>query len=73
VTLLGDDPPNIPDEDPSVDPEIMAFARQFRECLELSMNALSETYREVIRLRHFEELKHSEIAERLGKAIGYVG
>lgn len=72
-TTFGDDPPEIQDDNPTADPEATAIARQLHECIERAINALSDTYREIIRLRHKEELKHAEIAQRLGKAIGYVG
>ncbi len=38
------------------------------ERLEKALDALSEPYREVILLRHFEELSYREIAERLDKS-----
>lgn len=69
----GDDPPEIQDDDSAVDPEAVSFARQVRECVERAINALSETYQQIIRLRHFEDLSHAEIAARLGKTTGYVG
>jgi RNA polymerase sigma-70 factor (ECF subfamily) len=72
-TLFGDGPTELLDEDPAADPEAMTFAQQIRECLERAMNALSETYRDIVRLRHVEDLKHAEIAERLGRTMGYVG
>jgi RNA polymerase sigma-70 factor, ECF subfamily len=67
------DPPELLDEDPANDPEATTFAREIRECLEQALLALSETYRRIIRLRHYEGLKHAEIAARLGKTPGYVG
>ena len=46
---------------------------QLIECLERAKSRLSETYRELIHLRHEIGLKHREIAGKLGKTIGYVG
>ena len=67
------DVPELADDDPAVDPEAVIYARQLRECLGRALAALSETSRRIIRLRHFEELSHAEIAARLDKTTGYVG
>jgi RNA polymerase sigma factor (sigma-70 family) len=46
---------------------------QLVKCMERAKGRLSETYRELIRLRHDVGLKHHEIAKKLGRTLGYVG
>ena len=46
---------------------------QLLECLERAKSRLSQTHRELIHLRHEAGLKHRQIADKLGKTIGYVG
>jgi RNA polymerase sigma-70 factor (ECF subfamily) len=67
------EPLDPPDQDINRNPEALYFAREIRECIEKAINALSETHRRLINLRHVENLKHPEIAQRLGKTLGYVG
>jgi len=62
-----------PDDRPWSDPESQAMASELLNCLKKALDALSETYRRIVWLRHIDGLKHDEIAERLGQSVGYVG
>lgn len=64
-----DDVPDPPDPD---DPHQTLEVQQLAHCLERAKARLSQTYREMIRLRHELGLKHREIADQLGKTLGYV-
>jgi RNA polymerase sigma factor (sigma-70 family) len=61
--------PDLPDHD---DPERALATKQLVECLARAKERLSHTHRQIIQLRHDLGLKHREIAERLGRTIGYV-
>lgn len=62
--------PDLADPD---DPERMLQTRQLAECIERAKERLSQTHRQLIHLRHEVGLKHREIADRLGRTVGYVG
>jgi RNA polymerase sigma-70 factor (ECF subfamily) len=62
------DPP-----DPDDDPERTFEVQQLTECLARAKQRLSQTHRDLIHLRHELALKYEEIAQQLGKSIGYVG
>lgn len=70
---IGEDSVSVPDESPHANPAVTDWARRVRECLGRALERLSETYRRIINLRHFEGLSHQEIAVKLGKTVGYVG
>lgn len=59
--------------DPDEDPERAVEVRQLAECLEEAKARLSETYRKMIHMRHDLAMRHQEIADNLGKTVGYVG
>lgn len=65
-----DDSPDLADPD---DPERTVEVRQLAECLEKAKARLSETYRKLIHMRHDLGMLHREIAEQLGRTVGYVG
>ncbi len=56
--------------DPKPSPEERAVARQTGEIIQDALNTLPLEYREVIILKHVQELDYSEIAEILGVSIG---
>jgi RNA polymerase sigma factor (sigma-70 family) len=66
---LGDSP-DPPDPD---DPARTLEVRQLAECLERAKARLSQMHRDLISMRHELAMKHQEIANKLGKTIGYVG
>jgi RNA polymerase sigma-70 factor (ECF subfamily) len=68
-TLPIEEAPEVPADD---DPERELETRQLAECLERAKERLSQTHRHLIDLRHDLDLKHREIAERIGKSLGYV-
>ena len=53
-------------------PDAQALASERAEKLQQALRTLPEKYREVIRLRHEEELEYQEIADRLGHPLGTV-
>jgi len=53
-------------------PDVQALARERSDLLRAAMDSLPDVYREVIRLRHEEELEYQEIADRLGHPLGTV-
>ncbi|MBU3741215.1 MAG: sigma-70 family RNA polymerase sigma factor [Candidatus Kapabacteria bacterium] len=53
-------------------PDVQALASERSEKLQQALRTLPEKYREVIRLRHEEELDYQEIADRLGHPLGTV-
>lgn len=58
---------------PEVVVEDLSFARVWESFeVRLAVDQLSDEEREVIRMSHFEELTHSEIAERLDVPVGTV-
>jgi RNA polymerase sigma factor (sigma-70 family) len=69
-TVPIEDCPDPPDPD---NPELNVEVQQLRDCLEKATGQLSQMHRELIELRHTCGFKHREIAEKLGKTIGYVG
>jgi RNA polymerase sigma factor (sigma-70 family) len=70
VTEPIDNCPDPPDPD---DPARAVEVRQLAECLEKAKARLSQMHRDLIYMRHELAMKHQEIANRLGKTIGYVG
>lgn len=58
--------------DPSEDPEAVLLATQLAVCMERARQNLSATHRKLIELRHDCDMKLREVAEVLGKSIGYV-
>jgi RNA polymerase sigma factor (sigma-70 family) len=66
---MGNHPEPVDPDDPSHAIEVT----QLMECLEKAKARLSQTHREIIRLRHELSLKHQEIAGKLGRSLGYVG
>lgn len=61
---------DIPDEESSTDSEIIRTERD--KLLKDALDALPESYRKVIELRHFEEMDYKQIAETLRIPIGTV-
>jgi RNA polymerase sigma factor (sigma-70 family) len=55
------------------DPERMQEVQDVRRCLDGATGQLSPPLQRVVRLRHHEGLGHQEIADRIGKSMGYVG
>jgi RNA polymerase sigma-70 factor (ECF subfamily) len=53
-------------------PDELLLAGERAEMLRAALAALPDKYREVIRMRHEEELEYSEIAERLNQPLGTV-
>jgi RNA polymerase sigma factor (sigma-70 family) len=70
VTEPIDDCPDPPDPD---DPARTVEVRQLAECLERAKDRLSQMHRDLIRMRHELAMQHQEIANELGRTIGYVG
>jgi RNA polymerase sigma factor (sigma-70 family) len=63
------DCPDIADpNDPALDAEAESLAR----CVESAKNRLSEMHHELIHLRHEVALSYKEIAQKLGRTVGYV-
>lgn len=62
--------PDIPD--PAEDAETTLLAAQLAGCIERARQNLSATHRRLIELRHDCDMKLQEIAEVLGRTIGYV-
>jgi len=60
----------IPDEDKTADAKIIEQEKQ--EIINKAINELPEKYREIIKLRHIEELDYTQIAKRLGMPLGSV-
>jgi RNA polymerase sigma-70 factor (ECF subfamily) len=56
--------------DPHSSPTMNLQEDEVWQTLELTLQALPETDREIICLRNFDQLPFQEIAERLGKSIG---
>jgi RNA polymerase sigma factor (sigma-70 family) len=67
---LDDPVRTVPDPD---DPVRTIEVKQLAECLEKAKNRLSQTYRDLIYMRHDLDLEYKEIAAKLGRTIGYVG
>lgn len=61
---------DIKDEEPTPDLTIMLEER--KRVLEKAMNDLPDNYREIIRLRHIEEMDYLQIAEHLKIPLGTV-
>jgi RNA polymerase sigma-70 factor (ECF subfamily) len=53
-------------------PDVQALASERSAMLRQALETLPEKYREVIRLRHEEELEYQEIADKLGHPLGTV-
>jgi RNA polymerase sigma factor (sigma-70 family) len=70
VTEPIDDYPDPPDPD---DPARTVEVRQLAECLERAKTRLSQMHRDLIYMRHELAMKHQDIANKLGRTIGYVG
>jgi RNA polymerase sigma factor (sigma-70 family) len=69
TSAIPDD--GIPEAQDTRDEEYAAVEALGR-CVRRARKRLSETYQQVISLRHDERLMHREIAERLGRSLGYV-
>ena len=52
--------------------EATLLASQLARCIERARENLSAMHRRLIELRHDCDMKHQEIAEVLGRSIGYV-
>jgi RNA polymerase sigma factor (sigma-70 family) len=61
--------PDIPDPR---DPEEEADAEALTRCVEQAKSRLSQMHRELIHLRHELDLSYKDIAEKLGRTMGYV-
>jgi RNA polymerase sigma factor (sigma-70 family) len=70
VTEPIDDCPDPTDPD---DPARTVEVRQLAECLERAKARLSQMHRNLIHMRHELAMQHQEIANELGRTIGYVG
>jgi len=57
-----------PDRRPS--PEDRAVSRQTGDIVQEALNALPVEYREILVLKHIQELEYSEIADILGENVG---
>ena len=68
------DEPLFTDLDATTDPgpERVLSMSQLRDCLDQGIDRVTPNQRELLRLRHEEALRHREIAERLGRALGTV-
>jgi RNA polymerase sigma factor (sigma-70 family) len=53
-------------------PDVALLAKERGEMLREALRTMPEKYREVIRLRHEEELEYQEIADRLKQPLGTV-
>lgn len=51
------------------DPERIASGRETGEAVQEALNGLSPEYREILILKHLEELEYEEIAEILGASV----
>lgn len=58
--------------DTGLNPEVLYVLEQRKEIMNEVVESLSPIYRELIKLRFFQELKYDEIAERLNIPIGTV-
>ncbi len=58
------------DNDPT--PDVTLLANERVRLLREAIAAIPERYREVIRMRHDEELEYQEIADKLGQPLGTV-
>ncbi len=59
-------------EDKTTIPDLNIMSEEKRQIIEDSINSLPENYREIIKLRHEEELDYSEISAKLGLPLGTV-
>jgi RNA polymerase sigma-70 factor (ECF subfamily) len=57
-------------QDRSPSPEELAVSRQAGDLIQEALDALPMEYREVLVLKHVQELEYGEIAEMLGVSIG---
>jgi RNA polymerase sigma-70 factor (ECF subfamily) len=57
-------------QDQAPSPEEQAASRQTGDVLQDALNALPMEYREVLVLKHVQELGYNEIAEMLGASVG---
>lgn len=64
------EPPDLPGDD---DPERTVEIKQLRECVQRAKGRLSHMHQNIIHLRYDLGMMHREIAERLGRTLGYVG
>jgi DNA-directed RNA polymerase specialized sigma24 family protein len=46
---------------------------QLWDCIQGAIGRLSQIHGDIFRLRHFCGLRHQQIADQLGRSIGYVG
>jgi len=58
--------------DSAATPDVTLLAKERAEMLRDALATMPEKYREVVRLRHDEELEYQEIADRLGQPLGTV-
>jgi len=59
-------------EDKTTIPDLNIMSEEKRKIIEDSINCLTENYREIIKLRHEEELEYTEIASKLNLPLGTV-
>lgn len=59
-------------EDRNPTPDATLLAKERVEMLREALASMPERYREVIRMRHDEELEYQEIADKLGQPLGTV-
>jgi RNA polymerase sigma-70 factor, ECF subfamily len=59
-------------EDKSYVPDLGVLAEERKKALKLAIDNLPDNYREIIKLRHEEELDYNMISERLGLPLGTV-
>lgn len=59
-------------KDVTYQPDINVILRERKEALEKAINQLPGNYREIIRLRHEEELDYNQIAEKMNIPLGTV-
>lgn len=56
----------------TADPQRVQEIRDAQRCLDGALHQLSDPHRRVIRLRHLLDLGHREIADAIGRTVGYV-
>jgi RNA polymerase sigma factor (sigma-70 family) len=61
-----------PDTSDPNDPQQAAEVEQLMQCVESAKKRLSQMHRELIHLRHELALSYKEIADKLGRTVGYV-
>lgn len=71
-TIADDPTAPLPDHQLDQGPEHAVGVGQLRDCLDKGIDRVTPNQRELIRLRHEESLRHREIAQRVGRAMGTV-